>query len=172
MNLVSTVIVKYILLNFNYLLSNRQSSLERKIPTASSNINSVIALLKLPLLRNNIPNTQITSSELESDFNIFSSLDGRLLKTTELLGRVLLAGNTDIQLRNFLTVDITSVADLDSNSSDNVPKVGASTLGESAGGILVRFGVGLEDIEIGVIKGSVAKTETEFVARSDVLSIK
>ncbi|KAI6774617.1 hypothetical protein HG531_001466 [Fusarium graminearum] len=94
------------------LCSNLQRALERKVPTAATNKDVIITPLKLPFLGDNIPNTQVATSKLKLDFHGLSRLDARLLEATELSHGNVIPRSTDVQLRNLLTINIASVADL------------------------------------------------------------
>lgn len=112
---------------------NRQGIRERKFSARRANVELILPILQLPLLSNNIPAAEITTSQGERDLGRATGRDLNLFESAELLNRA--SGNTDIDLGYFGTGFVSGVAQSGGNGSYSIPQVNGATLLDSTGRI-------------------------------------
>ena len=84
--------------------SNRQAPFQWQIPRAAANIHLIVSLLQLPLLRHNIPDTQISPCQIKVQVDRFSRLNIDLRETSQLPNRA--PGYANIQLCDLRAINI------------------------------------------------------------------
>src|SRR5688572_27877935 len=85
------------------LINDRQRRLLNEITTAKANRNRKLAFRNHPLLRLNVPITEITTHQLKRSCSPLTSAELNLVKSTKLARRCTLrrgVGERDIELRN------------------------------------------------------------------------
>jgi hypothetical protein len=149
---------------------NRPRQLD--IPTASPNIDRVLALLQLPLLRNNVPNTQIPPGNREGNGLRGAASKMDALETTQLSSRR--SSDVHIQLRDFARFHGARVGDFHADVEEDFPEVCRSTLRDRSllGRVLVGVAAQRFDGEVCVGEVGVRQAVAEFETWGDVVFVE
>jgi hypothetical protein len=173
-----TIIIIYSLIIKHANLCTEHSDLLslNNIPAAEANIERELALRDNPLLANNIPVGQVTAHQLEPDSLALASLQVHLLEAAQLLGRGTrrcALGESDVQLGNTGTGDITAVGQRDGDVVDGLPQRGVTT-GHDGAVFGVRCDLIIDSLSLDVrdVEGGVRQTEAKLVADGDVAGVE
>ena len=144
------------------------------ITATSSKPNWICTLLKLPVLSNDIPDTQIAPVQQELYFHALTGLqEANALEASQLLlGRV---GNTEVQLGYLVSSHFASVGDVDSCTVHSLPQLGMASLDNRHRGRWVGRETGVRgrfNRQVGIAECRVRKPVSELVLRRNVLRVK
>lgn len=137
--------------------------MQTNISAARTDVYLVRPGLDHPLLGDDVPNTEVASSQLERSGRRLSRCESKLLKSAELLGRAV--RDTQVQLGDFFASDGADILHLDVDLGHLRPQRGGVTPA------LAQRGKGL-DADGVVLKLGVAQAVTEFESGSDVVLVK
>lgn len=149
-----------------------QCPIQLKVPTAGPDKHRILPLLQSPLLHDNVPDTQISPRQRESDSLCLVRRQCKTIEATQLSdGRI---GDTDVELRYFVPKDIARVGDSGRDVEEFLPQFRVAALND--GYVWIRQGREIAfcsfDLEIGILESRVRKTETEFEAWFDAVLVK
>lgn len=149
---------------------NRPRQLD--IPATGADIDRVLALLQLPLLRENVPNTKISPRDRESNSLRSVASNMNTLKSAQLPSRR--SGDVDVQLRDLACFHGARVGNLDADVEEDLPEVCGPALGDGCllGRVLV--GVAAESLyqEVCVGEVGVRQAVAELESWSDVVFVE
>jgi len=111
----------------------RQSSLERQLSAGGTDVDGLGVLADIPVIKCGAPVADISTGDLGGEGLGGTGRDREFVELTQNNSRVVRATKRDVQLRNFLTLDGTSVGDSGSDSVEDIVETGVATRSSRSG---------------------------------------